>query len=489
MAAPAKKSFNAYQNMLKSGLKAMKKYSDHSRRGFILIVEDNTGLHKLGTKHLLEKFNSTKSCEDCQNMTWESASKLDTKDLNSEDIEDVSDVAAKASSTGDILAGIYGDAEVPKLPFDVDIMSEKEAGNWILPELKKDLVENGSRPVSRIAWGDPKFHPQCWADDLAEWSTVTNICHPQKQKLKVPIVEILKATIKNRLRLKGIDPKDHVEKNCDQIKAIRKQKARGFHKAKKNIQIDSNENGGDVPVHDELQEAFDVNIVEALPVANDDHPVDAPDNVVHDNVSYVIFENVETTPVDAFDDSFERDDNGFGRRVLPSRQAELSSTISVATCSPVESSVSTAQDWFSEVTPQVTPQPIVSSSSSRRMSGVTSPPAPKRQRSLLRTEDSEPVVWSRGRGKGGLNLRILGGRITKETSKAEQQKQMKTMWKQWLKGYTEEVNEVIHDNPKGLHIKCDDCKKTISKQSYLRHRTVNGCPQMNPKIKFYNWCN
>ena len=94
-------------------------------------------------------------------MTWESASKLDTKDLNSEDIEDVFDGAAKASSTGDIFAGIYGDAEVPKLPFDVDIMSEKEAGNWILPELKKDLVENGSRPVSRIAWGDPKLHPKC----------------------------------------------------------------------------------------------------------------------------------------------------------------------------------------------------------------------------------------------------------------------------------------------------------------------------------------
>ena len=115
-------------------------------------------------------------------------------------------------------------------------------------------------------------------------------------------------------------------------------------------------------------------------------------------------------------------------------------------------------------------------------------PASKRKRSLLRTEDSEPAVWSRGRGKGGLNLRVLGGRLTKETSKAEKQKQMKTMWKQWVKGYTEEINEVIHDNPKGLHIKCDDCKKNIAKQSYLRHRTVNGCPNMNPKIKFYNWC-
>ena len=51
-------------------------------------------------------------------------------------------------------------------------------------------------------------------------------------------------------------------------------------------------------------------------------------------------------------------------------KAELSSPISVATCSPVESSVSAAQNWFSEVDPQVTLQPIESSSSSRRMSGL-----------------------------------------------------------------------------------------------------------------------
>ena len=137
MAAPPKKSFNSYLNMLKSGLKGMKKYSDNSRRGFLVIVEDNTGLHKFGTKHLVDKFTATKSCEACEcDDSWESAAKMDTKDLNSEDVEDVANVAAKANSTGNILASIYDDAEVSRLPFDVDIMSEKEAGNWILPELK-----------------------------------------------------------------------------------------------------------------------------------------------------------------------------------------------------------------------------------------------------------------------------------------------------------------------------------------------------------------
>ena len=57
---------------------------------------------------------------------------------------------------------------VPKLPFPVNLLTEKEAGAWLLPELKKDLVENGSKPFNRILWGDEKFWPKCWAEALAE---------------------------------------------------------------------------------------------------------------------------------------------------------------------------------------------------------------------------------------------------------------------------------------------------------------------------------
>ena len=59
MAGQPKKSFNVYQNTLKAGLTAMKKYSDTSRRGFLVIVRDNTGLHKFGTKNLVEHFKKT----------------------------------------------------------------------------------------------------------------------------------------------------------------------------------------------------------------------------------------------------------------------------------------------------------------------------------------------------------------------------------------------------------------------------------------------
>ena len=65
---------------------AMKKYSDTTRRGFLVIVQDNTGLHKFGTRNLVEHFKNTRSCQAC--CGWEDAAKVDTKDLNSENSDD-----------------------------------------------------------------------------------------------------------------------------------------------------------------------------------------------------------------------------------------------------------------------------------------------------------------------------------------------------------------------------------------------------------------
>ena len=201
-----KKSFAQSQQMLKAALKTINKYSQSARRGFLLLVEDNTGLHKFGTKNMAEKFVATTLCDQCSEIkSWSAAARADTRDLNSEDVEEAI-VAAPLDK--DVIATMYETNEIPKLPYDVDLLSEKEARAWILPELKKDLVENGSRPVNRIVWGDENFHPKCWADEIVEWSKVSNLAHPQKQKLDIPIVKVLHATIKKRLQQKGIDLKN-----------------------------------------------------------------------------------------------------------------------------------------------------------------------------------------------------------------------------------------------------------------------------------------
>ena len=226
-----KKSFAQSQQMLKAALKTINKYSQSARRGFLLLVEDNTGLHKFGTKNMAEKFVATTLCDQCsETKSWTAAARADTRDLNSEDIEEANVAAPVKNLDKDVIATMYETNEIPKLPYDVDLLSEKEARAWILPELKKDLVENGSRPVNRIVWGDENFHPKCWADDIVEWSKVSNLAHPQKQKLDIPIVKVLHATIKKRLQQKGIDPKKHVDEKNDKNVEERKKKTRGIHK-------------------------------------------------------------------------------------------------------------------------------------------------------------------------------------------------------------------------------------------------------------------
>ena len=178
MESQQKKSFASTQKMLKSALNGISKYSKHARRGFLIVVEDNTGLHKFGTRNLVTKYLETKCCSRCsQEKSWEEAAMEDTKNLNSEESSDAVNVAPETLDGQDILANLYQNNDIPKLPFPIDILSEKEAGAWLLPELKKDLVENGSKPVNRIIWGDEKFHPKCWADDIIPWEKVSFVIH------------------------------------------------------------------------------------------------------------------------------------------------------------------------------------------------------------------------------------------------------------------------------------------------------------------------
>ena len=466
MECQQKKSFASTQNMLKSALNGMSKYSKHARRGFLVIVQDNTGLHRFGTKNLVDRFLESKSCANCVILqSWEDAAREDTKNLNSEEAEEAFNAAPAAVDGPDILANLYQVNDVPKLPFAVEIMSEKEAGAWLLPELKKDLVENGSKPVNRINWGDEKFHPKCWADEIVPWHKVSNICHPQKIKLDVPICEALKASIKKRLKQKNIDPNQHIDEKADPIKAKRKKMVRGIHKSNNVEVVDPMENesiGADAVIREEIT---------SIELSVGVEP-EVFENVVEDAE---IETEIITASSEAFDQSFERQDGGFGRRVLPSRPAE-----------PAPASPTPVSDVLqADMEPQAsTSSPSVSPTSTRRESPVVNllPPA-KRLRTILRNPESS---WSKGRGKGGKNLRVTRGRITSDESK-DREKEIKVLWKQWLKGYIEETKEIIKTNPKGRHIACEDCSKEVSKSSFLTHRTVNGCPNLNPRIKLYNW--
>ena len=119
---------------------------------------------------------------------------------------------------------------MPRLPCPVQFMNEKEVRDWLLPELYKDIIEQGKRPVRRIRYGDPSCLPLCWPQQIFPWHLVTNIVQPQRNKPEgvSTMVEVLKVAVVNRLKAKNIDPDTYISESYSEDMDIRKKRARGI---------------------------------------------------------------------------------------------------------------------------------------------------------------------------------------------------------------------------------------------------------------------
>ena len=217
---------------LLTGIRQLVKFSKKNKRGFFLVWNDDTGLRHFGSPSMVSKFEETIKCESCEKYSWEEASKLDTIKLAKNEFE--FGVGGNNSSE-DLLKAVYENdkVEMPLLPCPVDLMNQAQLLTYIIPELKLDYIEQGLLPVSKIPWGDPKFKPKCWADDIWEWSKIGNI--RQKQATKpdngATIPDVLKATIKNRLKEKNIEnPDEYISKEFSAQDLRKKHAIRGIKK-------------------------------------------------------------------------------------------------------------------------------------------------------------------------------------------------------------------------------------------------------------------
>ena len=119
---------------------------------------------------------------------------------------------------------------MPRLPCPVQFMNYKQLRDWLLPELYKDIIEQGKRPVRRIRYGDLSCLPLCWPEEIFPWHLVTNIVHPQRNKPEgvSTMVEVLKVAVVNRLKAKDIDPDSYISESYSEDMDIRKKRARGI---------------------------------------------------------------------------------------------------------------------------------------------------------------------------------------------------------------------------------------------------------------------
>ena len=59
-------------------------------------------------------------------------------------------------------------------------------------------------------------------------------------------------------------------------------------------------------------------------------------------------------------------------------------------------------------------------------------------------------------------------------------------WKDWKLAQCLEIQKEFKKN-RGALIQCKLCSKKVKSQSYLNHRTLNGCPRMDPCFRLKNF--
>ena len=105
-------------------------------------MQDEYGLHPVGSPHLLAKF-----CES----DWSEVANSDTQGLATGEYK--LDIDDKASNV-ELLQSQLNQVDVALLPAPVNYLSQAQAYAWLEIELKKEYVEMGLPPVGRIPWGN-----------------------------------------------------------------------------------------------------------------------------------------------------------------------------------------------------------------------------------------------------------------------------------------------------------------------------------------------
>ena len=169
-----KKPFSKCQTSLKNGIKYMNEYSERSRRAYLCIWMDNTGLQYAGTTNM-------KDCLKSQLDRWNRVGNLDTLILNSEDSNEVESCRGLSVGT-EVLSTVYNNTEICKLPMPLNKMNEKDIRSWLCPQILKCIVEDGRESKPFISWGKEFCRPSFWPEDLVPWSEMTNIRKDFKKK-------------------------------------------------------------------------------------------------------------------------------------------------------------------------------------------------------------------------------------------------------------------------------------------------------------------
>ena len=216
-------SYKQSDKKLERALKLFSDWSLETSRSFLVYFHHPTGTHSVGTKNLRDKIS-------LHPEAWSRAAVLDTQLLNSEDDEERLSVAAPAFDGGKIVHGVMKDpSTAPRLVLPFNDCNEKEFCAWIVPQIKRRIIELGKEPAADVYWGTKKCRTDIFPEEMGiKWEDFSNPAHTQKFPERLngwKVGEILKQMVRRCLESLGLNPSEHHIKdyNVKTVKARRQQ--------------------------------------------------------------------------------------------------------------------------------------------------------------------------------------------------------------------------------------------------------------------------
>ena len=170
------------------------KYSSRTRRPSGALTFGKEGLLHNATKHLGQFFYDHKE-EMLRAVTQ------DLLLLHDVDPDVVLDALPASADGGGVIKNIFQNSVPPKLENQLDALNSNQCLNWLVPEMRTALGEEGKSNAYRLSWGNEAFRPSFWKGELeriAPWNLVESPTNHTNSIFGVPFVEVMKLAIRFR---------------------------------------------------------------------------------------------------------------------------------------------------------------------------------------------------------------------------------------------------------------------------------------------------
>ena len=190
-----------------------KKWIMHGRRGCLVIFHDKSGVHAYGSKKM-------KAVYERNYGQFATAAAEDTKNLADIDSEVIEESVPPENDNENVVATMYNNTFLRKLPCHLPLMSEDEVVNETRPLLRMEICKKLGTAIGNIKWTKPSHEVDLFPKN--KWSTFCNPSQKQTQEFKNENVAAKKCSILKEFIMlfylsRGINVRNHVEQDDKDI--------------------------------------------------------------------------------------------------------------------------------------------------------------------------------------------------------------------------------------------------------------------------------